>query len=68
MLLYRYGSELVLIESYSENNFTANFVTRNLGPAERRSQRYWLGLTSLDDLRTNTLESAGGILVSQYSG
>lgn len=67
-LCSRYGSELVLIESYAENNYTANFVTRNLGPAEKRSQNYWLGLTSLDDLRTNTLESAGGILVSQYSG
>lgn len=29
---------------------------------------YWLGLASLDDLRTNTLESTAGGLVSQYSG
>lgn len=29
---------------------------------------YWLGLASLDDLRTNTLESTSGGLVSQYSG
>lgn len=32
------------------------------------SDKYWLGLASLDDLRTNTLESAAGLLVSQYSG
>lgn len=68
MYHFRYGSDLVLVESYAENNYTANFVTRNLGPAEKKGQNYWLGLTSLDDLRTNTLESAGGILVSQYSG
>ncbi|TMW45144.1 hypothetical protein DOY81_009775, partial [Sarcophaga bullata] len=30
--------------------------------------KYWLGLASLDELRTNTLESASGALISQYSG
>lgn len=35
---------------------------------KRSSNRYWLGLASLDDLRTNTLESASGALVSQYEG
>lgn len=59
---------MVLIESYAENNYTASFVTKNLGPAERRGQQYWLGLNAVDDLRTNTLESAGGALVSQYAG
>lgn len=34
----------------------------------RHLDRYWLGLASLDDLRTNTLESAAGMLVSQYAG
>lgn len=36
--------------------------------SRRSSDKYWLGLASLDDLRTNTLESASGALVSQYSG
>ncbi|XP_073992974.1 sushi, von Willebrand factor type A, EGF and pentraxin domain-containing protein uif isoform X1 [Rhodnius prolixus] len=67
-LCNRYGSDLVLVESYGENNFTANLAWRYLGPGERRIQHYWLGLASLDDLRTNTLESAAGILVSQYAG
>lgn len=66
--IFRYGSDLVLVESYSENNFTAGLATRSLGPADRNQQHYWLGLASLDDLRTNTLESAAGLLVSQYSG
>jgi len=68
ILLYRYGSDLVLIESYTENNYTASLARRSLGPVDRNNQKYWLGLASLDDLRTNTLEYAGGVLVSQYSG
>lgn len=58
---YRYGSELMVVESYSENNMSASMIGRHL-------DRYWLGLASLDDLRTNTLESAAGMLVSQYAG
>lgn len=57
----RYGSELMVVESYSENNMSANMIGRHL-------DHYWLGLASLDDLRTNTLESAAGMLVSQYAG
>jgi hypothetical protein len=64
----RYGSDLVLVESFTENNFTAGLATRSTGPAERNGKHYWLGLASLDDLRTNTLESAAGLLVSQYAG
>ncbi|KAJ9591926.1 hypothetical protein L9F63_001528, partial [Diploptera punctata] len=67
-LCRRYGSDLVLVESYSENNFTSGLAIRNTGPADRNGPHYWLGLASLDDLRTNTLESAAGLLVSQYSG
>lgn len=56
------------VESFIENNITAAIATAAV-PVERRgSQHYWLGLASLDDLRTNTLESAAGTLVSQYSG
>jgi len=51
----------MVVESYSENNMSANMISRHL-------DRYWLGLASLDYLRTNTLESAAGMLVSQYAG
>lgn len=51
----------MVVESYSENNMSASMIGRHL-------DRYWLGLASLDDLRTNTLESAAGMLVSQYAG
>ncbi|CAG2067393.1 unnamed protein product, partial [Timema podura] len=64
----RYGSDLVLVESYSENNYTAGLASRSMGPLERHNHHYWLGLASLDSLRTNTLESAAGVLVSQYAG
>lgn len=36
--------------------------------SKRKPDKYWLGLTTLDDLRTNTLESSSGSLISQYSG
>lgn len=63
----RYGSELVAIDSYNENNVTLSLAA-SADPSKRYSNKYWLGLASLDDLRTNTLESAAGALVSQYSG
>lgn len=51
----------MVVESYTENNMSASMVGKN-------SDKFWLGLASLDDLRTNTLESAAGMLVSQYAG
>lgn len=51
----------MVVESYSENNMTTGMIGRNI-------DHYWLGLSSLDDLRTDTLESAAGMLVSQYAG
>ncbi|XP_022825719.1 sushi, von Willebrand factor type A, EGF and pentraxin domain-containing protein 1 isoform X1 [Spodoptera litura] len=62
-LCRRYGSELMVVDSYSENNMTASMV-----PASPSNNHYWLGLATVDDLRTNTLESAAGALVSQYAG
>nr|ABN49272.1 IP16828p [Drosophila melanogaster]ABV82230.1 IP16928p [Drosophila melanogaster] len=66
-LCRRYGAELVAIDSYAENNETLA-IARASDPNQRASDKYWLGLASLDDLRTNTLESASGALISQYSG
>lgn len=56
------------VESYGENNLTASIATASLPMERRGANHYWLGLASLDDLKTNTLESAAGTLVSQYSG
>lgn len=53
----------MVVESYMENNMTASMV-----PASPTNNHYWLGLATVDDLRTNTLESAAGALVSQYAG
>lgn len=64
---YRYGAELITIDSFTENNVTLSLAQSN-DVNKRLSNKYWLGLASLDDLRTNTLESAAGTLVSQYSG
>lgn len=63
----RYGAELVAVDSYAENNATLA-IASTAEASRRTSDKYWLGLASLDDLRTNTLESASGALVSQYSG
>ncbi|XP_045468348.1 sushi, von Willebrand factor type A, EGF and pentraxin domain-containing protein 1 isoform X2 [Harmonia axyridis] len=69
-LCRRYGSDLISVETYEENNVTSSIATSSV-PIERRNatrNNFWLGLASLDDLKTNTLESAAGTLVSQYSG
>ena len=59
---------MVAIESYNENNYTAEIAVQTGLAKKNEVSRYWLGLTSLDDLRTNTLESASRLLISQYSG
>ncbi|KAI8115214.1 CUB and sushi domain-containing protein 1 [Lucilia cuprina] len=66
-LCRRYGAELVAIDTFAENNDTLT-IARSNDPNHRASDKYWLGLASLDELRTNTLESASGALISQYSG
>lgn len=53
----------MVVDTYPENNMTASMV-----PVSPSNNHYWLGLASVDDLRTNTLESAAGALVSQYAG
>lgn len=58
---------MVTIDSFAENNITLSLAEAN-NANKRLSNKYWLGLATLDELRTNTLESAAGTLVSQYSG
>ncbi|GBP19642.1 Fibropellin-1 [Eumeta japonica] len=62
-LCKRYGSELMVVDSYAENNMTAHMV-----PTSPSNNHYWIGLATVDDLRTNTLETTAHALVSQYAG
>ncbi|XP_013781236.1 uncharacterized protein LOC106465521 [Limulus polyphemus] len=62
----RYGSELVLITEYGQNNFSSSLAAsglRNMGQVA-----YWIGLKTVDDLSTNTLESAGSDFLPKYVG
>lgn len=62
----RYGSELALIENFWQSNYTHSLATANLKDSLQKA--YWLGLMTVDDLSTNTLESAGGSYISLYMG
>jgi hypothetical protein len=61
---YRYGSELVEVDSWSAHNWTVALARR----FSHGDPNFWLGFNSFDDLRTNTLDSASGSLLSQYAG
>jgi len=63
---YRYGSDLVVVESYQQNNISERLAQEQL--SSQPDAAFWLGLMSLDDLSTNTLEAASGSLVPQYAG
>ncbi|XP_055948273.1 uncharacterized protein LOC129981454 isoform X2 [Argiope bruennichi] len=62
----RYGGDLVLIGDYSQNNFTSKVALKSLRDSGEIS--YWIGLTSVDGLSTNTLESSSGSFISKYVG
>ena len=63
---YSYGSDLVVVESYQQNNISERLAQEQL--SSQPDGAFWLGLMSLDDLSTNTLEAASGSLVPQYAG
>ena len=63
---HRYGSDLVVVESYQQNNISERLAQEQL--SSQPDAAFWLGLMSLDDLSTNTLEAASGSLVPQYAG
>jgi len=65
-LCKRYGSDLVVVESYQQNNISERLAQQQL--SSQPDAAFWLGLMSLDDLSTNTLEAASGSLVPQYAG
>ena len=64
--VYSYGSDLVVVESYQQNNVSERLAQEQLSSVPDAA--FWLGLMSLDDLSTNTLEAASGSLVPQYAG
>ena len=64
--MYSYGSDLVVVESYQQNNVSEQLAQEQLSSVPDAA--FWLGLMSLDDLSTNTLEAASGSLVPQYAG
>ena len=63
-----YGSDLVVVESYQQNNISERLAQEGLNAVTHPDAAFWLGLMSLDDLSTNTLEAASGSLVPQYAG
>jgi hypothetical protein len=52
-----YGSDLVVVESYQQNNISERLAQEQLNPVTHPDATFWLGLMSLDDLSTNTLEA-----------
>ncbi|XP_028967225.1 uncharacterized protein LOC108863645 [Galendromus occidentalis] len=62
----RYGSQLALVLNYHQNNFTRALATEGL--KDQPQNAYWLGLKSVKDLATNTLESSSGYFIPKYVG
>ena len=54
------------VESFRQNNFTADLAAEFLAGQEENS--YWLGLQAYNELQTNTLEADAGHQISQYYG
>jgi hypothetical protein len=57
---------LASVESFRQNNFTADLAAEFLAGQEDNS--YWLGLQAYNELQTNTLEADAGHQISQYYG
>ena len=55
-----------MVESYQQNNISERLAQQQL--SSQPDAAFWLGLMTLDDLSTNTLEAASGSLVPQYAG
>ena len=62
----RYGSDLASVESFRQNNFTANLAADFRDGREEYA--YWLGLQAHNELQTNTLATDAGGQISQYYG
>ena len=64
----RYGSELVTVESYRQNNFTGELASRSLRTRAGSESSYWLGYRALNNLQTKTLATASGDQINMYYG
>ena len=64
----RYGSNLVTVESFRQNNFTAELASKLLRSRDEENTSYWLGYKAQNNLQTNTLAAASGSQISQYYG
>ncbi|GAB6028275.1 hypothetical protein CHUAL_002455 [Chamberlinius hualienensis] len=62
----RYGSELLVVDEAVQNNFTQSLAAQELRDWNDKS--YWIGLHTVDNLKTNSLESSSGNFISKYSG
>ena len=56
------------VESYRQNNFTADLASKPLRGRADDAQSYWLGYQTQNNLQTNTLAAAAGNQISQYYG
>ena len=63
---FRYGSHLVTVSSYRQNNFTAQLASEFLSGQTDKS--YWLGLKAHNNLQTNMLIADDEEQISQYFG
>jgi len=66
-LCKRYGSNLVSVSSFRQNNFTGELAQQQLQTSSPEDA-YWLGYQTQNELQTNTLASASGSQISQYYG
>jgi len=63
----RYGSELSLILITRKTIFTTYIANQWLKEDSTSRQSFWIGFQSIDNLSTNTLESASGRFIANMS-
>ena len=56
------------VESFRQNNFTAELASKLLRARAGEESAYWLGFRAQNNLATNTLAAASGSQISQYYG
>ena len=59
---------MVTVESFRQNNFTAELASKLLRGRAEDADSYWLGFKAQNNLQTATLAAAAGNQISQYYG
>ena len=59
---------MVTVESFRQNNFTAELATKMLRGRLGETNSYWLGFRAQNNLQTASLAAAAGNQISQYYG